>query len=51
LGGATLSLSTNAFPEGELAGCLEWAARLGLAGVEVGPLHAQPLAGSDAALA
>jgi sugar phosphate isomerase/epimerase len=40
LANATLSLSTNCFVPQELEACLECVARLGLAGVEVGPRNA-----------
>jgi sugar phosphate isomerase/epimerase len=40
---ARLSLSTAAFRAGELLPALEWAAKLGLAGVEIGPEHAEEL--------
>ncbi|HOX07954.1 MAG TPA: sugar phosphate isomerase/epimerase [Planctomycetota bacterium] len=40
---ARLSLSTVAFRAGELVPALEWAARLGLPGVEVGSHHAEEL--------
>jgi len=40
---ATLSLSTNAFAPDQLVSCLDFAAELGLAGVEVGPWHAERL--------
>ena len=43
MGQARLNLSTVAFRAGELVPALEWAARLGLAGVEVGSLHAEEL--------
>ncbi len=43
MGKATLSLSTNAFVPEELIPCLECAAKLGLAGVEVGPRNAARL--------
>ncbi|MCX7591365.1 MAG: sugar phosphate isomerase/epimerase [Kiritimatiellae bacterium] len=44
MGGALLSLSTNAFPANALTECLEYVAHLGLAGVEVGSQHAERLA-------
>lgn len=40
MGKATLSLSTNVFPPDSLIPCLECAAGLGLAGVELGPRNA-----------
>lgn len=43
MGQARLNLSTVAFRAGELVPALEWAARLGLAGVEIGPGHAEEL--------
>jgi len=43
---ATLSLGTVCFPPDRLGECLECAARLGLAGVELGPADAERLAGS-----
>jgi sugar phosphate isomerase/epimerase len=46
MGKATLSLSTNAFPPDRLMDCLSFAAARGLAGVEVGPWHAESLAKS-----
>ncbi len=46
MGTARLSLSTVAFRAGELVPALKLAARLGLAGVEVGPAHAAELRGS-----
>jgi sugar phosphate isomerase/epimerase len=51
LGRATLSLSTNCFLPDELLDCLECAAQLGLAGVEVGPRNAVRLFESAAELA
>lgn len=43
MGDATLSLSTNAFAPDRLDACLQFAAALGLAGVEVGPRHGEGL--------
>ena len=51
MGKATLSLSTNVFPDDDLIGCLEWSAHLGLSGVEVGPRHGVQLYEDKAKLA
>ncbi len=40
MGKATLSITTAVFPPDELVACLEFCAKLGLAGVEIGP-HAE----------
>ncbi|MGQ9662070.1 MAG: sugar phosphate isomerase/epimerase family protein [Kiritimatiellia bacterium] len=50
MSGAILSLSTNAFPREQLAECLEYTAKLGLQGVELGPWHAEQLAVSPSHL-
>ena len=44
--GARLSFSTGAFPPDQFRRALEWAARLPVAGIELGLHHAQPMAES-----
>ena len=45
--GPRLSLSTVAFPPDQLERTLEWAARLPVAGIELGQHHARSMAGSE----